>query len=116
MSRPSIIDTPEIGARAKEIRDAEMRVLAGCNCLPDPATGDINHGEVCPLWPGLPPATPPAAIEVAWCDGDWIVAPWAACLAAHRRAVADAIDAWKARDPNKCWSCGTLLHPGHCCR
>jgi hypothetical protein len=75
MSRPSIIDAPDVGIRAREIRDAEMRVLAGCNCLPDPYSGVTNHGEVCPLWPGLPPATPPC--------------PALAILADHRRAVAD---------------------------
>lgn len=61
MPRSYAADDVSIGARAKEIRDAEMRVLAGCNCLPDPYSGVTNHGEACPLFPGLPPTVPPTS-------------------------------------------------------
>lgn len=86
--RQSCIDTPEIGTRAKEIRDAEMKVLAGCTC-PAGTDGNVNHRDGCALWPGLPPATPPVPHGVS---GWWRLATWAESLADHRAAVADHIE------------------------
>jgi hypothetical protein len=97
--RPSIIDTPDIGARAKEIRDAEMRVLAGCTC-PAAGDGNVNHRDGCALWPGLPPATPPCpamvAAEMQRVANEWFFKRHA-ILADHRRAVAE----WAERETGR---------------
>jgi hypothetical protein len=120
MTRPSIIDDASIGIRAREIRDAESAVRSGCNCADSNAyrdlKGDIVHRPDCVLGPGLPPAVPPIprwpsifiGIDLASGPDAAVVAivgpkGFLRCLtpdeaaalaipAAHRRAVADAID------------------------
>lgn len=66
MPRQSCIDDPSIGARAKEIRDAESKVRAGCDC-PVNLMGEVVHRDGCARWPGLPPSSPPQLLDGPLC-------------------------------------------------
>lgn len=83
MTRPSNIDTPDIGDRMRQIADERMAVIAGCTCAAD-GNGNVNHRDGCPLYPGAPPVPPK---PLGWADMGMF-----AILADHRRAVADHID------------------------